>query len=304
MKTLNQGKAVVITGASTGIGRAIATDLASKGFRVFAGVRKPADAEVLLREAVGALTPIMLDVTDEASIVEATRTVSAQTSGKLHGLINNAGVGLGGPLELLPTTEIRTVMEVNVIGLLAVTKAFLPMLRQARGRIVNIGSLAGLLASPGASAYAASKFGVEAITDSLRLELKPFGVQVTVVDPGAVESAIWDKSRTQKETIIAAAPQELRDLYAPLLETGKRLAENPRGIVPASAVAKDVAHALTAKRAKVRYLVGPGAKKAAKLASWPVWLRDWLMCKFLMAGVDRHSESANSNSPLTEPVRG
>jgi NAD(P)-dependent dehydrogenase (short-subunit alcohol dehydrogenase family) len=143
--------AVAVTGASTGIGKAIALALDAHGFRVFAGVRKEADGLALSREARHGLTPVLLDVTDEAAIRRAVETIGAQTQGQLHGLVNNAGVGLGGPLELVPITRTRELFEVNVIGLLAVTKAFLPLLRKARGRVVNIGSLAGILAMPGAS---------------------------------------------------------------------------------------------------------------------------------------------------------
>ena len=183
--------------------------------------------------------------------------------------------------------------EVNVIGLLAVTKAFLPLLRKGHGRVVNIGSLAGLLAMPGASSYAASKFAVQAITDSLRVELEPFGVQVTIVDPGAIESALWEKGRSQKKAILEAAPQELMDLYAPLIELGKRLGDHPRDILPVSYVADDVVHALTSKTPKVRYLVGPGPKKASRLAQMPVRLRDWLLRRFMSAGVAGKAREAD-----------
>ncbi|MDX1741335.1 MAG: SDR family NAD(P)-dependent oxidoreductase, partial [Rhodothermales bacterium] len=195
---------------------------------------------------------------------------------------------------LVPMTEARKLMEVNVIGLLATTQAFVSLLRKGRGRIVNIGSLAGLVAMPGASAYAASKFAVQAITDSLRLELKPFGIRVTIVDPGAVESALWEKGRDQKQAILDAASPELLQLYAPLIEVGKRLGENPRDIMPASAVVKDVMHALTSAKPKPRYLVGTGTKKAAKLARMPVWLRYWLLDKFMRSGVEGSRGSAAS----------
>jgi NAD(P)-dependent dehydrogenase (short-subunit alcohol dehydrogenase family) len=287
-------RAVVVTGASTGIGKAIALALAASGFKVFAGVRKQSDAEALEREAEGTLTPLLLDVTDASSISRAAETVAALTDGRLYGLINNAGIGLGGPLELVPMTETRKLMEVNVIGLLATTQAFVPLLRKGRGRIVSIGSLAGLVAMPGASAYAASKFAVQAITDSLRLELKPFGIRVTIVDPGAVESALWEKGRAQKQAILDAASPELLQLYAPLIEVGKRLGENPRDILPASCVVKDVVHALTSSNPKPRYLIGPGTKKTAKLARMPVWLRDWLLNKFMRSGVESGRRSAAS----------
>lgn len=285
--------AVVVTGASTGIGRTIALALDTNGFRVFAGVHKEADGLALSREARHGLTPVLLDVTDESAIERAVETVAAQTQGQLHGLVNNAGLGLGGPLELVPITKTRELFEVNVIGLLAVTKSFLPLLRKARGRVVNIGSLAGILAMPGASSYAASKFAVQAITDSLRLELEPFGVQVTIVDPGAIESALWEKGRAQKKAIFEAAPKKLMDLYGPLIEIGKRLGEQPRGILPASCVADEVLHALTSKKPKVRYLVGPGPKKASRLARLPVRLRDSLLRRFMSSGVAHQAPKAD-----------
>lgn len=293
MKAKNQ--TVVLTGASTGIGKATALHLDQLGFRVFAGVRKEADGEGLKRESKGTLTPLLLDVTDASSISRAVEAVATQTDGQLYGLINNAGIGLGGPLELVPMTKTRKLMEVNVIGLLATTQAFVPLLRKARGRIVNIGSLAGLVAMPGASAYAASKFAVQAITDSLRLELKPFGIRVTIVDPGAVESALWEKGRSQKQDILDAASPELLQLYAPLIEVGKRLGENPRDIMPASHVVKEVMHALTSSSPKPRYLVGAGTKKAAKLARMPAWLRDLLINKFLRSGAERGRRGAVSD---------
>ena len=288
-------RAVVVTGASTGIGKTIALTLDSDGYRVFAGVRKEVDGAALRRDATDNLRPILLDVTDASSVARAVETVAASTGGALHGLVNNAGVGLGGPLEIVPISETRRLMEVNVIGLLAVTQAFTPMLRKTGGRIVNIGSLTGLVATPGASSYAASKFAVQAITDSLRVELKPFGIRVSIIDPGAIESDIWEKSRRQKNAIIDAVPPELAELYAPLIEMGKRLGESPRDILPASYVARDVVNALGSKRPKARYLVGPGARKAAKLARLPVWLRDWLLNKFMNAGIRNKSERAGND---------
>ena len=293
MTSTETQRAVVVTGASTGIGKAIALALDASSFRVLAGVREEADGEKLREEAGPCFTPVLLDVTDDSSIARAVETVAKLASGRLHGLVNNAGVGLGGPLELVPITRTRELFEVNVIGLLAVTKAFLPLLRKAHGRVVNIGSLAGILAMPGASSYAASKFAVQAITDSLRVELEPFGVQVTIVDPGAIESALWEKGRAQKKAILEAAPQEIMDLYAPLIEMGKRLGEHPRDILPPSSVADDVVHALTSKKPKVRYLVGPGPKKASRLARKPVRLRDSLLRRFMSSGVAGQAREAD-----------
>jgi len=150
-------KTILITGTSTGIGKACALYLDKLGFKVYAGVRKQADGDNLKKEASDRLTPIILDVTDENSISKAANIIEKETVGELFGLINNAGIGRGGVLEATPVVEIRNLMEVNVIGLMAVTQVFIPMLRKSKGRIVNIGSTSSLLAFPGASAYSASQ---------------------------------------------------------------------------------------------------------------------------------------------------
>jgi NADP-dependent 3-hydroxy acid dehydrogenase YdfG len=184
---------IVITGASSGIGRATALQMDQQGCRVFAGVRKEVDGEALKKMASERLTPIPLDVTDDVSIATAVATITDATSGEVSGLVNNAGLSLNGPLELVHVPDIRKLMDVNVIGLLAVTKAFLPLLRRSRGRIVNISSGHGLLAVPDKSVYAASKFAVQAISDSLRVELRPFGVSVSCIAVGKVDTAVLGK---------------------------------------------------------------------------------------------------------------
>jgi short-subunit dehydrogenase len=275
---MEQKKAIVITGASTGIGKACALYLDTLGYRVFAGVRKQADGNNLKKEASERLTPVILDVTSSKSIAEAAGIIEKETGGELCGLINNAGLGLGGALEMTPVTEIRKLMDVNVIGLLSVTKAFIPMLRKNRGRIINIGSTASLLAAPGASVYSASKFAVRAITDSLRRELQPFGISVILVAPGAVESEIWDKGKTYQEELGKTVESEIAQLYAPLIKFGEKLNKEAKKI-PASDVAKHVAHALTSGKPKSYYLVGHDVKGAAKAAKIPRWLLDWMILK-------------------------
>jgi short-subunit dehydrogenase len=236
-------KAIVITGASSGIGKACALYLDQLGYNVYAGVRNQMDGEMLKNDASENLTPILLDVTNSESIQSATDLIKEETGEKLFGLINNAGIGRGGALEATPVKEIKKLMDINIIGLMAVTKAFIPMLRKAKGRIVNIGSTSSLLAFPGASAYSASKFAVRAITDSLRLELKPFGVSVILVAPGAVESKIWEKGKAYKEEMRKQVTPELAELYAPLRKFGDRLNEIVKKI-PAIEVAKVLAIAL------------------------------------------------------------
>jgi NAD(P)-dependent dehydrogenase (short-subunit alcohol dehydrogenase family) len=266
----------VITGASTGIGKATALFLDELGFKVFAGVRKDADGEALMQAASDRLTPILLDVTDADSVAAAVSTVAQATSGKLFALINNAGLSLNGPLELVPIADMKQLLDVNVLGVLATTKAFTPLLREQQGQIINISSGHGLLAIPDKSVYAASKFALQAISDSLRLELKPFGVSVSYVVVGKVDTAVLGKIQADRAKMIAAADPELANLYSPLLEFFDNEVKGLPGIPP-SEVAKVVAQALTAKRPKPRYLVGPGAKKMKNLARLPVGLRDRLM---------------------------
>jgi NADP-dependent 3-hydroxy acid dehydrogenase YdfG len=277
---------VVITGASSGIGKATALHLDQLGFRVFAGVRKEADFQALKAEASDALTPIFLDVTDEDSIETAVRTVTEASAGKVDGLINNAGLSLNGPLELLPVSDIKKLVDVNVIGLLAVTRAFLPFLRESRGRIVNISSGHGLLAIPDKSAYAASKFAVQAISDSLRVELRPFGISVSCLAVGKVDTEVLGKIVADRNAMIAAADLDIVELYSPLIEFFDREVKDLPGIPPAE-VARVVATAMMAAKPKVQYLIGPGARKMKNLARLPVRLRDWLMYKAIYSV--RHS---------------
>jgi NAD(P)-dependent dehydrogenase (short-subunit alcohol dehydrogenase family) len=271
---------VLITGASTGIGYACALHLCATGFHVFAGVRKEGDGEALRQSAAGVLssgvlTPLMLDVTDEASIRAACEVVAAH--GGLCGLVNNAGVARLGPLEYFPISDVRLHMEVNVIGAIAVTQAFLPLLREGRGRIVNMGSISGLCALPFASAYAASKFALEAVSDSLRVELRPWGIHVAIIEPGNVETPIWDKGIAAADEMLRAAPADVaaqgQKLYGPVIEFLKKRAQNPRGIAP-ERVARVAAHALTAKRPRARYLVGGDARALQLLKVLPPPLRD------------------------------
>jgi len=190
---MNNGKTIVITGTSSGIGKACALYLDKMGFKVYAGVRKQVDGDNLKKESSDKLSPIILDVNNTESINAAVSIIKKETDGNVFGLINNAGIGQGGPLEIIPVSEIRKVMEINVIGLVAVTQAFLPMLRKNKGRIINIGSSTSIIAFPGASIYAASKFAVRALTDSLRVELKLFDMHAVLIVPGHVETVLWNK---------------------------------------------------------------------------------------------------------------
>src|SRR4051812_16902656 len=254
--------AVVITGASTGIGATCAAHLSSLGYRVFAGVRKPEDAE---RAREAGHEPLTIDVTDADSIRSAVEQVGDTP---LSGLVNNAGIAVAGPLEFIPIDEFRRQLDVNVVGQVAVTQAFLPALRKARGRIVNMGSIGGRGALPLLSPYAASKFALEGITDSLRRELRSWGMHVAIVEPGAIATPIWDKSRAANEEVAKDAPPEAQQLYGKLIERirAESATLGETGLPPIE-VAKAVEHALTASRPKTRYLVGREAKGRATAAA-------------------------------------
>jgi NAD(P)-dependent dehydrogenase (short-subunit alcohol dehydrogenase family) len=259
-------KSVLVTGASTGIGEACARRLDKLGWTVYAGVRKEADGERLRSGASERLTPVILDVTDAAQIAAAAKLVGdAVGSDGLQGLVNNAGIGVGGPLEFLPIEELRRVFEVNTIGAVAVTQAFLPLLRPARGRIVMMSSLSGKVSGPLFGPYAASKHALEALSDSLRIELAEWGIHIAVVEPGAVSTPIWDKGRVYAAEQLDRLPDEAKKLYAkPLSMVDEAInRENNRGIDP-DIVAKTVAHALNSSRPRTRYPVGLDAQVATR----------------------------------------
>lgn len=275
---------VVITGASTGIGEACALHLDGLGFRVFAGVRKAADGEALKARSSGRLTPVQLDVTDEQMRAAAFETV-AETTGKagLAGLVNNAGIAVAGMLEFLPVAELRHQLEVNVIGAVAVTQTFLPLLRRVRGRVVNIGSDSGLLSIPFLGAYCASKFALEAITDALRLEVRPWGIKVSIIEPGSIQTPIWEKSGAAANLLLESMPRQARELYGAAMEAVRKVSLKIAATgIPSTAVARAVADALTANRPKTRYRVGKDATFQALLARYvPDRLRDALIARFM-----------------------
>lgn len=295
--TSNNG-AVMITGTSSGIGRATALYLAERGHRVFAGVRKASDADALIASGAAGLSPVMIDLTDERSISAAADQVKqALGTAPLLGLVNNAGIGLGGPVEFLAAAEIRRQLEVNVVGQLAVMRAFIPMLRGSRGRIVNISSVGGKAATPFLAPYCASKFALEAISDCLRAELKPWGIEVAVVEPGSVQSSIWDKSRDTVDEVSRSLPPEGMQLYGEKLgQMGKLIAAQEKMAIPAERVAKVIEHALTARRPRTRYLVGTDAKLMA-LFHWLLPDRAYdavlaIMMRRLSAGAPSPSDAS------------
>jgi NAD(P)-dependent dehydrogenase (short-subunit alcohol dehydrogenase family) len=276
-------KSVLITGSSTGIGRASALRLDREGFQVFAGVRKSSDGDALKNTSSGKLIPVILDVTEPESIAKAVETVSEKTNGELYGLMNNAGVPGGVTVELTPISVIRNVLEVNVISVFTVTQAFLPLLRKSRGRIVNTGSAFGLTALPGTSVYSASKYAVEAISESLRLELRPFGISVSVIEPGAIATEIWKKTTVRSTEIILNANPDISKLYGSLMLFYKNQFENQK-CLPPEAVADRAYHAFTAKKPKYHYIVGSDAKSLAFTERLPERIRDWIVYKTIYKG--------------------
>lgn len=274
---------VVVTGASTGIGEATALHLAEIGFQIFAGVRREEDGRALIEKGGDRIRPILLDVTSADSVVQAAAEVQASLAGSgLAGLVNNAGVAVGGPLEFVPMDDFHRQIDVNVTGQLAVTQAFLPLLRIARGRIVNMGSVSGRVASPFLGPYVASKFALEALTTALRLELYPWGIQVSIVTPGVIQTPIWSKAVSDFDRIRTAMPTEATSLYGKILDgMRRRLATVYTKGVPAIEVAKAVAHALTAKRARRRYPVGSDARQVEWLLMLPEAVRESMIIRRL-----------------------
>ncbi len=273
---------VLITGTSTGIGKATALHLDKLGVRVFACVRKASDGDALCAEASERLTPICMDVTDARAIAHAKELVSSYVGqAGLAGLVNNAGVGFSLPLEFVPLDALRDLFEVNVFGLVAVTQAFLPLVRQARGRIVNVSSLASIAVAPFHGPYSASKFAVNAFSRSLRMEMRPFGVQVSVVLPGTIDTPIWQKGAEWSDQAKRDQAALLEPLYGKAFGKFRQyFADMGRRGIPPEEVARAVTHALTAKRAKHYYLIGREAQLFSLLASIvPERFHDWAILR-------------------------
>jgi NAD(P)-dependent dehydrogenase (short-subunit alcohol dehydrogenase family) len=256
------GGTVLITGTSSGIGRACAVELAGRGFHVLAGVRQEADADAVRALNPDRIEPLMLDVTD----TEAVARLPERVGGALAGLVNNAGYSSPGPLEYVSVDEIRRQLDVMLVAPFALTHTLLPALRTARGRVVNIGSIGGRIGLPFNSPYNAAKAGIASMSDSLRQELGPIGVHVALVEPGSIATDIWDRGIAAGDELLAALPETGRRLYGDRLDRLRKAAEMMarRGVPPAK-VADVVADALTADRPRTRYLVGVDARAQALL---------------------------------------
>jgi NAD(P)-dependent dehydrogenase (short-subunit alcohol dehydrogenase family) len=259
-------KTVLVTGASTGIGRATALLLDSHGFTVFAGVRRKVDADSLAAEASNRLVPLILDVTKAADIAAAAKSIAAAVGDSgLDGLVNNAGTAAAAPLEFVPVEDFRWQLEVNLVGQLAVTQALIPLLRLAKGRIINVTSIGGLIAGAMLGPYNASKFAFESLTHTLRQELSPWGILAIAIEPGQISTPIWETSSAKSDSMIGANAQA-EALYASRIAGARRMASNAaENGLPAIEVAKVIEKALTVKKPRTRYPVGMDAKLGAML---------------------------------------
>jgi len=224
----------------------------------------------------------MLDVTDTDQIREAAQTVAdAVGADGVYGLVNNAGIATTGPLEFIDIAELRRQLDVNVIGQVAVTQSFMPLLRITRGRIVHMGSVSGRFAIPFLGPYAASKFALEAIADAMRRELRPWGIHVCLLEPGVIATPIWDKSKSQTQRRFRNLSSEARRLYGPFIGAlGKKVDEMAARGIPPETVSATVLHALTARKPRARYVVGANAKREMRLLPFvPDWLLDRLIAR-------------------------
>lgn len=272
-----EGRSVFISGSGTGIGRITALRLARAGHRVFAGVLDTAEGEALRREASGQLETVVCDITSDVDLESARRMVEdAVGAAGLWGLVNNAAVPTAGPVEIVPLDDLRRALEVNVVGQVGLTQVMLPSLRRAQGRIVNLSSVAGLLALPYFGPYAMSKHGVEAMSDCLRQELRPWGIRVSVIEPGVIATGFWGLAADYGEGLASSLPEDVTALYSDAVARLPRLARELGRIgSDPDAVAQAIEHALTARRPRTRYRVGRQSRAVAILSRLPDRVRDW-----------------------------
>jgi NAD(P)-dependent dehydrogenase (short-subunit alcohol dehydrogenase family) len=289
----------LITGASGGVGTALTKALDEAGWRVFAGVRSPQAAARV--EQLGAdVTAVQLDITDDESIRRAAATVAGEVGGQgLAGLVNNAGIIVQGPLELVPVHALRRQFEVNVIGQIAATQAFLPMLRRGGGNLVNMGAATGRVTVPMLGPISASKTALESVTDALRMELKHQGVGVTIIEPGAMETAIFDKAAASVAADGYAGTEATQRLYAHALEAVAELTAGQR-TSPVDGVVETVVKALSSGNPDARYVVGRDAGQLVMLRRFPQRMRD----RLLMNTMGLRREAFHSNGAPEEQTAG
>ena len=272
-------QAILVTGSSSGIGYHTALDLDKRGFHVFAGVRKVADAERLQAEASPRLTPVIMDVTQPEQIEQAIAQI-AETVGDagLFGLINNAGIAVMSPWEFFPAEDLKKQIDVNFMGQVAVTQACIPLLRQAKGRILNMSSVSGLVVFPFFGAYAASKWSLEAFTEGLRQELYPWGIEVISIQPGSIQTPIWEKEAANAQQRMAQFPPEAFALYGHEIEVmQKRVSSSGEDGLPVETLTELIHTALTVKRPKTHYLLAKKGWQTRLLRILPARLSDQLV---------------------------
>jgi len=283
MDSVRKEGAVLVTGASRGLGRSISMALNARGYRVFAGVRKPTDADSLRNASDGQISPIILDVTQMESVAAAFQVVSAEIGDTgLAGLVNNAGVLVFGPVEEVPIRVVEEQFRVNLFGVIGVTQRFLPLLRRARGRIVNMSSIKGLISMPFFGIYSASKFALEAISDALRMELQPWGISVSIVEPGLAASNIRGTGVQQWTENLQLLSAEQRKLYEPLLEKSREIiASFERTAAGHEHVTRAVLDALTSEAPQTRSMVGPDVSQWGEMLKLPDIERDSALLSLL-----------------------
>jgi len=268
----------LVTGTSSGIGRACVDRLVAAGWQLYATVRKPADAQALTSAYGERVTPLQFDLTDLPAVQAAgARVVAERGEAGLQGIVNNAGIAVAGPLEFLPPEELRHQLDVNVVGQVAVAQAVLPALRTGRGRIVLVGSIAGRSALPFTGAYSASKFALEAIADAWRIELAPWGLPVVMIEPGVIATPIWETAAQHATRILDRLPRQVDEYYGRALEGMRRRAARGMGGPAPAVVAAMVESALTVHRPRARYVVGRDARIRLWLQRLPTRLRDRLV---------------------------
>lgn len=274
---------VLITGASRGIGRVTAARLAAAGWDVVAGVRRAEDGEALVAALGPRVTPVLLDVADPEHLAALPGALPA----RLDAVVNHAGIVVGGPVEGVPLDDLRRQLEVNVVGQVAVTQAVLPRLRESRGRVLLVSSLSGRIATPMTGPYNASKFALEALADALRMELRPWGVRVSLIEPAQTDTALWQDAEAALDETLASLTAEHRRLYAKHAEGFRRsIPASQKMASPAEDVAAVVERALTATRPRARYVVGRGPKaQVAVVTRLPTPVRDALLRR--VGGVPR-----------------
>jgi NAD(P)-dependent dehydrogenase (short-subunit alcohol dehydrogenase family) len=272
-------KSVLVTGASSGIGRATVRKLDAAGWKVFAGVRREEDGAALAAESSSRLEPLLLDVLDPEAIAAAAERIDAEPGG-LHGLVPNAGSAFAGPLETLPLDLFREQLELNLTAQLAVIQAVMPAIRKARGRIILMSSDGGRVALPYTGAYHASKYGIEALGDSLRQELAPWGIKVVLILPGAIDTQIWARGEVVADKFFAESPRT-QELYGSQTERYREfIHEVAKDAIPAEKVAAKVEVALEKRRPRARYMVGLDAHVVARLGPViPPAIFDWVIAK-------------------------